>query len=67
MRACCRQYHAEQGEIIAAERRALIRSALEDQASGAMHVDVGTKDYKYTRGEVEALIAMTAALSSVMP
>jgi len=28
---------------------------------------VQIKDYKYMRGEVEALIAMTAALSSVMP
>jgi hypothetical protein len=54
-------------ETTADERWALIRAALEDQASGAMHVDVGTKDYKYTRAEVEALIAMTAALSSVMP
>jgi hypothetical protein len=39
---------------------------MEDQASGAMHVDVGTKNHKYTRGEVEALIAMTEALSGVM-
>lgn len=45
----------------------LIRSALEDQASGAMHVDLGTKDYKYTRTEVEALIATTAALLCVVP
>lgn len=57
----------DKGEITAGERWALIRSALEDQASGAMHVDVGTKDYTYARAEVEALIAMTAALSSVMP
>jgi hypothetical protein len=57
----------DKGEITAGERWALIRSALEDQASGAMHVDAGTKDYKYMRGEVKALIAMTAALSSVMP
>jgi len=27
----------------------LIRSVLEDQASEAMHVDVGTKDYWYAR------------------
>jgi hypothetical protein len=39
---------------------------MEDQASGAMHVDLGTKDYKYTRAEVEALIAMSAALLCVM-
>jgi hypothetical protein len=54
-------------ETTADERWALIRAAMEDQASGAMHVDTGTKDYKYTRAEVEALIAMTAALSTVMP
>jgi len=40
---------------------------MEDQASGAMHVDRGTKDHKYTRAEVEVLIAMTAALLCVMP
>jgi hypothetical protein len=40
---------------------------MEGQASGAMHVDASTRDYAYTRGEVEALIAMTAALSSVLP
>jgi hypothetical protein len=56
----------KKGEFTADERWALIRSAMEDQASGAMHVDAGTRDYKYTRAEVEALIAMTAALSSVM-
>ena len=55
------------GEITAGERWAQIRAAMELQASGAMHVDAGTKDYTYTRGEVEALIAMTAALSTVMP
>jgi hypothetical protein len=49
------------------ERWAFIRSALEDQASGAMHADAGTKDYKYTRAEVEALMAMTAALLCVVP
>jgi hypothetical protein len=49
------------------ERWALIRSALEDQASGAMHADAGTKDYKYSRYEVEALITLTAALLSVVP
>ena len=32
-----------------------------------MHVDPGTKDYTYTRAEVEALIAITAALLNVLP
>lgn len=49
------------------ERRALIRVAMEDQASGATHVDPGTRDHVYTRAEVEALIAMTAALLCVTP
>ena len=57
----------DKGDWTAGERWALIRSALEDQASGAMHVDPGTRDYKYTRAEVEALIAMTAALLSIAP
>jgi hypothetical protein len=30
----------------------LIRAAAEDQASGAMHVDPGTKDHAYSRTEV---------------
>lgn len=55
------------GELTADERWALIRAAMEDQASGAMHVDAGTRDYKYTRADVETLIAMTAALLCVMP
>jgi hypothetical protein len=55
------------GEWTAHERWALIRAAMEDQASGAMHVDPGTKDYKYTRAEAETLIGMTAALLRVMP
>jgi len=55
------------GELTSDERWAMIRAAMEDQASGAMHVDPGTKDYKYTRAEVETLIAMTAALLSVVP
>jgi hypothetical protein len=55
----------DKGDVTADERWALIRAAMEDQASGAMHVDPGTKDYKYTRAEVEALIAMTAALLSI--
>ena len=41
---------------------------MEDQASGAMHVDPGTRDHVYyTRAEVETLIAMTAALLCVTP
>jgi hypothetical protein len=56
----------DKGQLTASERWALIRAALEDQASGAMHVDPGTRDHKYTRAEVEALIAMTAALVGVM-
>lgn len=57
----------DKGERTVDERWALIRAAMEDQASGAMHVDPGTKDHKYTRGEVEAVIAMTAALLCVVP
>jgi hypothetical protein len=57
----------DKGERTADERWASIRAAMEDQASGAMHVDPGTRDYKYTRAEVEALIAMTAALLSIVP
>jgi len=34
----------DKGERTADERWALIRAAMEDQASGAMHVDPGTKD-----------------------
>lgn len=57
----------DKGEITAPERWALIRAAAADQASGAMHVDPGTKDYTYSRTEVEALIAITAALLNVLP
>jgi hypothetical protein len=32
-----------------------------------MHVDPGTKDYTYSRTEVEALIAIAAALLNVLP
>ncbi|MFF8775058.1 hypothetical protein, partial [Kitasatospora sp. NPDC015120] len=39
----------DKGQITAHERWALIRCALEDQASGAMHVDPGTRDYRYSR------------------
>jgi hypothetical protein len=49
------------------ERTVDERSAVEDQASGAMHVDPGTRDHAYTRAEAETLIAMTAALLPVMP
>lgn len=49
------------------ERWALIRSATEDQASGAMHVDLGTRDHVYDRVEIETLIAMTAALLRITP
>ena len=44
----------EKGERTADERWALIRSAMEDQPSGAMHVDPGTRDHIYTRTEVDA-------------
>jgi NADPH:quinone reductase-like Zn-dependent oxidoreductase len=57
----------DKGDRTVDERWALIRSAMEDQASGAMHVDPGTRDHVYTRAEVEALIAMTAALLCVTP
>ncbi len=57
----------DKGERTVDERWAVIRAALEDQASGAMHVDPGTKDHKYTRGEVEAVIAAAAALLCVVP
>ena len=48
------------------ERWAWIRAALEHQASGALHEDAGTKDYRYSRAEVEALIGMTAALVTIV-
>ncbi|MFJ6384723.1 hypothetical protein ACIQI7_32535 [Kitasatospora sp. NPDC092039] len=57
----------DKGQITADERWALIRCALEDQASGAMHVDPGTRDYRYSRTEVESLIAMAAALLRLLP
>ena len=56
----------DKGERTADEQWALIRAAIEDQASEAMHVDPGTRAYKYTRAEVETLIAMTAALLCIM-
>jgi hypothetical protein len=57
----------DKGDRTVHERWAVIRAAIEDQASGAMHVDPGTKDHAYTRAEAETLIAMTAALLPVMP
>jgi hypothetical protein len=51
---------------VAGERWAVIRAVLEEQASGAMHADTGTRDHQYSRAEVEALIAMAAALVAVM-
>ena len=40
---------------------------MEGWASGAMHVDPGTKDCEDTRAGVETLIAMTAALLCIVP
>ena len=57
----------DKGDRTVEERWALIRAAMEDQASGAMHVDPGTRDHTYIRAEVETLIAMTGALLCVMP
>jgi hypothetical protein len=54
-------------ERTADERWAFIRAALEDQASGAMHIDAGTKGHAYSRTDVETLIGMTAAMLSVVP
>ncbi|HEY3558874.1 MAG TPA: hypothetical protein VGL05_15490 [Kribbella sp.] len=51
----------------AEQRWAVIRTALEHQASGAMHDDNGTKGYIYSRAEAETLIALTAALLSIVP
>jgi hypothetical protein len=55
------------GTALLDEQWALIRAAMEDQASGATHMDPGTKDHEYTRAEVETLIAMSAALLRIMP
>lgn len=49
------------------ERWAWIRSAVADQASGALHIDAGTKDYAYTRAEAETVIAIAAALLRIVP
>ena len=57
----------DKGQITAGERWAQILAAAQDQTSGAMHVDSGTKDYTYSPTEVETLIAITAALLNVLP
>lgn len=49
------------------ERWAWVRSALDDQASGAVHADEVTKTFVYTPEEAEVLIAMTAALLGLVP
>ncbi|MFB7776226.1 hypothetical protein [Streptomyces bauhiniae] len=48
------------------ERWAWIRFAVEDQASGAMHKDAVTSAFKYSRDEAKALIAIAAALLTVV-
>lgn len=53
-------------ERTAEEWWAWIRLALEDQASGALHEDAGTKGYSYSRAEAETLIGMTAALLRIV-
>ncbi len=40
---------------------------LESWSRGVIHVDPGTKDYTYSRTEVEALIVITGALLNVLP
>lgn len=57
----------DKNQRTADERWAFIRWGLEEQASGAMHTDAGTKDYVYSRHEVEALIAMAAGLLTIVP
>lgn len=49
-------------ERTADERWSLVRSALEEQAGGALHKDAGTKGHVYSRIEAETLIAATTAL-----
>ncbi|MFJ7078461.1 hypothetical protein [Streptomyces sp. NPDC098781] len=44
------------------ERWAWIRSALEDQASGALHKDAVTREFKYSRTDAETMITAAAAL-----
>jgi len=50
-----------------AERWAIIRAALDDQASGAVHKDEVTKTFVYSRDEAEVLIMQTAALLRLVP
>ncbi|WP_042401997.1 hypothetical protein [Streptacidiphilus carbonis] len=54
-------------QLTAAERWSKVRSALEHQASGALHRDSGTKGCAYSRTEAEVLIAQTAALLRLLP
>ncbi|MBC3844653.1 hypothetical protein GXW82_44110 [Streptacidiphilus sp. 4-A2] len=49
------------------ERWSTIRAGMEHQAGGALHNDLGTKDYIYSRTEAEVLIAQTAALLRLLP
>ncbi|MFB8089610.1 hypothetical protein [Streptomyces sp. NPDC055992] len=48
------------------ERWAAIRVAVEDQASGSVHADKVTSTFAYSRDEAKALIAITAALLTVV-
>ena len=54
-------------EQTAQERWSVVRSGLEHQAGGALHNDLGTQDYTYSRTEAEVLIAQTAALLRLLP
>ncbi|MFJ7631215.1 hypothetical protein ACIQZN_32580 [Streptomyces sp. NPDC097595] len=48
------------------ERWAAIRVAVEDQSSGSVHEDEVTKTFTYSRDEAKALIAIAAALLTVV-
>ncbi|MEU6466789.1 hypothetical protein [Streptomyces sp. NPDC046976] len=48
------------------ERWAAIRVAAEDQASGSVHADGVTSKFSYSRDEAKALIAIAAALLTVV-
>lgn len=48
------------------ERWAAIRVAVEDQTSGSVHEDEVTKTFTYSRDEAKALIAIAAALLTVV-
>ncbi|MGW2057505.1 hypothetical protein ACWCOZ_26935 [Streptomyces sp. NPDC001840] len=48
------------------ERWAAIRTATEDQASGSVHADAVTSKFSYSRDEAKALIAIAAALLTVV-